>query len=163
MYGRDEVDQEVLRAEDIMPPYSGDTSSRKARGRKESAQKDVRLTVQAGSCGHSVGSLRGGTRRASSSGKAPSGRQGPGQSDIPKFDLAEAIMAEQRRRTSVRRKGPRKAAEQGQVREPAQGGDLLAGWEVPRSIEQQKVIAEIVTRDIAKLCGTDQEDRSDDG
>ena len=70
---------------------------------------------------------------------------------IPKFDLAEQIMAEQRKSVSVMRKGPA-----GRIREPKQ----------PRKIEPishamslhgvlpgpEHVIAEIVARDIERLC-----------
>ncbi|MHC4430889.1 MAG: hypothetical protein ACYS14_01315 [Planctomycetota bacterium] len=72
---------------------------------------------------------------------------------IPKFDLAEQIMAEQRKSVSEMRKGPA-----GRMREPKQ----------PRKIEPishaislhgvllgpEQVVAEIVAGDIERLCSS---------
>ncbi len=70
---------------------------------------------------------------------------------IPKFDLAEQIMAEQRKSTSVRRKGPAKRA-----RSPKQRREVdLVGHAIgaqPVSLGQDQVIADIVARDIDMLC-----------
>ena len=63
--------------------------------------------------------------------------------EIPSFDLAEEIMAEQRKITAIRRKAPGKKTE-------AQPVDI----EQPLS-EQEKIIAEIVARDIERLCRGD--------
>lgn len=65
------------------------------------------------------------------------------KSEIPSFDLAEEIMAEQRKITAIRRKAPGKKTE-------AQPVDI----EQPLS-EQEKIIAEIVARDIERLCRGD--------
>ena len=70
---------------------------------------------------------------------------------IPKFDLAEQIMAEQRKSASVRRKGPAK-----RVRSPKQPRKVdLVGHAIgsqPVSLGQDQVIADIVARDIERLC-----------
>lgn len=60
-------------------------------------------------------------------------------SEIPKFDLAEQILAEQRKITAIRRKAPGKKPQ--------------APDRQPQSIlsEQEQIIAEIVARDIEKL------------
>jgi len=70
---------------------------------------------------------------------------------IPRFDLAEQIMAEQRKSVSVMRKGPAR-----RIRDPKQAGKVdpiihavgLQGV----SLGPEHVIAEIVARDIERLC-----------
>ena len=63
---------------------------------------------------------------------------------IPKFDLAEEIMAQQRKVTALRRKSP------------AVISSMPIGHTVKQSIEtplaQEQIIAEIVARDIERLC-----------
>ena len=68
---------------------------------------------------------------------------------VPRFDLAEDIMAEQRRLIALRRKGPQKseAHVQGQSH----------GWQ---SGDQQQIITEIVARDIEKMCLGDYSDQT---
>lgn len=80
--------------------------------------------------------------------------------DIPSFDLAQDIMAEQRRLTAVRRKGPGGPA-------PIQPVSLHTSADLPTVPDRQKsgygfsegintgwnpIIAEIVSRDIEQLC-----------
>ena len=71
--------------------------------------------------------------------------------DIPKFDLAEQIMAEHRKITAVRRKGPAKKANPPKKLHPA---EFINRSVKPRLIvsEPGQIIAEIVARDIEKLC-----------
>jgi len=71
--------------------------------------------------------------------------------DIPKFDLAKQIMAEHRKITAVKRKGPAKNAKPSKKKHPA---ELIARKVKPGPIvsEPQQIIAEIVTRDIENLC-----------
>ena len=70
---------------------------------------------------------------------------------IPKFDLAEQIMAEQRKNASVRRKGPaRKVQPPKQPRKVELVGQATRSQLAPPGEEQ--VIVEIVARDIEKLC-----------
>ena len=73
-------------------------------------------------------------------------------SEIPKFNLAEEIMAEHRKITAIRRKGPGE-------KEVAQKQELEAEPVVdttrqpkPALSEQKQIIAEIVARDIESLC-----------
>ncbi|MFC1603464.1 hypothetical protein ACFL5F_00410 [Planctomycetota bacterium] len=72
-------------------------------------------------------------------------------SGIPKFDLAEQIMAEHRKITAIRRKGPAKKANPPKKLHPA---EFINRNDKPRSIvsEPGQIIAEIVARDIEKLC-----------
>jgi len=69
--------------------------------------------------------------------------------EIPKFDLAEDIMAEQRRITAIKRKAPGKKIET-VSKLSTNGSATLLQW--PKSPEQEQIIAEIVARDIEKLC-----------
>lgn len=80
---------------------------------------------------------------------------------IPKFDLAEQIMAEQRKISAVRRKGPGKKtrAETGGVEDVLAGPPQRAAGrdKLPVSLQQEtflepEVIAKIVVEDIERLC-----------
>ena len=72
-------------------------------------------------------------------------------SEIPTFDLAEQIMAEHRKNTAIRRKGPAKKAKSPKKLHPA---ELIARNIMPGPIVSgpEQVIAEIVARDIENLC-----------
>ncbi len=75
-----------------------------------------------------------------------------GKIEIPRFDLAEDIMAEQRKITAIKRKAPDKKAE-AQSQEPeAESIGYTIGQPTPALSEQGQIIAEIVARDIEKLC-----------
>ncbi len=92
--------------------------------------------------------------------------------EIPKFDLAEEIMAEQRKVAATRRKGPgrkvnavkHKTADPScpnsgpQAPDPSLGSCVLSPSTEGRivdlvSCEAERAIAEIVARDIRQLCG----------
>ena len=84
-----------------------------------------------------------------------SGAESPAQikSEVPKFDLAENIMAEQRKATAGRRKRPGiKAESQVQKRKVLSTACDIESQRVSLS-EEDRVIAEIVARDIARLQG----------
>ena len=69
--------------------------------------------------------------------------------DIPKFDLAEQILAEQRKLSAVRRKGPTKRAK---APAPKKVHPVAHIVEPPPILsEQEHIIAEIVARDIENL------------
>jgi len=76
----------------------------------------------------------------------------PRKNEIPKFDLAEDIMAEQRKITAIRRKAPAgKSAVQ--AAEPRNKTTSRTGeMQTPLSSEQQQIIVEIVAKDIERLC-----------
>lgn len=76
------------------------------------------------------------------------------KSDIPRFSLADKIMAEQRRITAVRRKGPGQEEIQEQEREVEPVGSTKEHLS-PALSEQKQIIAEIVARDIESLCRGD--------
>jgi len=73
----------------------------------------------------------------------------PERTKIPKFDLAEEIMAEQRKITAAKRKGP---GAKNNVEQLTDTTDDTARRPMPKSPGQKKIIAEIVTRDIERLC-----------
>jgi hypothetical protein len=89
---------------------------------------------------------------------SPAGKgEGVNNTDIPRFDLAEDIMAEQRRLTAVRRKGPDSPAP---VKFTPSPGLPVAvrPYKSSHSFSEgfnyisDPIIADIVTRDIERLC-----------
>lgn len=73
------------------------------------------------------------------------------QNPIPRFDLAEEIMAEQRKITAMRRKSPGETKAESHEKESLSTGYII-GQPAPRWPEQEQIISEIVARDIEKLC-----------
>lgn len=72
--------------------------------------------------------------------------------EIPKFDLAEQIMSEYRKNSSIRRKGPSQKNETSKQ----QNGSFSYTTKPPSMLtEQETIIAEIVARDIEKFCSGD--------
>lgn len=134
---RKKTDSDVLRAGDIVPPYGSKagaakkkTSRKKASVAKKSSQAKAKRPAV----------------------KSPATERGG--SDIPQLDLDRQILAKQRKVTSVRRKGPGvKAKAKAPGKAAAVGSDEIAViWAVPELAEQDQVIAEIVARDIRRLC-----------
>lgn len=116
-------DADVLRAGDILPPYN-----------KKGSQEDD-------------------SRQAKGQPRCTSGSQQ--KHEIPRFDLAEEILAEQRKITAVKRKAPGKKSES--LRKHVQQRQVQAiGYTIeepmPALSEQQQIIAEIVARDVGRLC-----------
>ena len=66
------------------------------------------------------------------------------QTEMPKFDLAEKIMAEHRKITAVKRKSPTQRNKPQKLHQQARL--------IPDVSQQDSVIAEIVARDIARFC-----------
>jgi hypothetical protein len=75
--------------------------------------------------------------------------------EIPSFDLAEEIMAEQRKITAIRRKAPGQKTEVQRLKPETQIVDHIIDQPKPLLSEQEKIIAEIVAKDIEKLCRGD--------
>ena len=71
--------------------------------------------------------------------------------EIPRFDLAEEIMAEQRKITAIRRKAPGKKFEAQPERLQAKPVGYTIERSIPWQAEQDRIIAEIVARDIEEL------------
>ena len=78
---------------------------------------------------------------------------------IPKFDLAEEIMAEQRKITATKRKAPGKKIQAQKAQPQAEPvGYTTIEPPAPTLSEQDRIIAEIVARDIERLCRGDTSD-----
>jgi len=128
-------DNDALRLKDIVPPFDAAARKPEAAGKSETPinkrKKSLRTSDPAQPC------QPGGIGR-----------------DIPRFDLAEQIMSEQRRRTLATRKSPalKKAA-------PAeQPAELLRPAVVAEpDSDEQRIIAEMVARDIERFCRRETE------
>jgi len=87
----------------------------------------------------------------------PAGKgDGVSNTDIPRFDLAEDIMAEQRRLTAVRRKGPDSPVPANFLNQPAvvvvRQSQSIRSFSEGFNYISDPIIADIVTRDIERLC-----------
>lgn len=74
------------------------------------------------------------------------------QIEVPSFDLAEEIMANQRKITTIKRKAPGKKTTVEKVRPQAERLGYTIEPPMPASPEEDRIIAEIVARDIDRLC-----------
>jgi hypothetical protein len=83
-------------------------------------------------------------------GRAAEAQRGKGE--IPRFDLAEDIMAEQRKISAIRRKGPGRKIESRKHEVEVGPAHYTIGQPMPAQSYQQQIIAEIVARDIERLC-----------
>ncbi|HUV41327.1 MAG TPA: hypothetical protein VMW23_06050 [Sedimentisphaerales bacterium] len=82
----------------------------------------------------------------------PAGKKQQQTSEIPRFDLAEDIMAQQRKLVALRRKAPPKpqAGPQEQFTGRQNRDQLYLS-----TADQQQIIVEIVARDIERMCRGD--------
>ena len=131
---------DILRARDIMPgnapPYKKEETRQKPKSQNDSEN----------------------TTRLADAVPIPAEKEKPAESvstqqektEIPRFDLAEEIMAEQRKITAIRRRPPGK-----EFKAQAEPVDYTIERSIPWQVEQDQIIAEIVTRDIEKLCRGD--------
>lgn len=154
----DEVDQNVrpkrvraLRATDIMPPFDKspapvDVGGTELEPPEPAALEPVHTNSQTDSApdaGFAETSPAGQDTEAS---PADDG-------EIPKYDLAENILAEQRRVAAKRRRAPSQSEEE--PLDPPKPSDLkpsepeLPSEDLP---ELQRIVAEIVAKDIERLC-----------
>ncbi|MHC4666168.1 MAG: hypothetical protein ACYS9T_09465 [Planctomycetota bacterium] len=139
--------EDVLRARDIMPPYKEDAHE------EPKTPKDSERAASPTGETESVEKEEDTTRALREDAEAQ--RK---ESEIPRFDLAEKIMAEQRRITAIKRKAPGKQIEP-KTKGPA---DKRAGHTIAQPTSatplEHKIIADIVSRDIERLLrgeGTD--------
>jgi hypothetical protein len=92
-------------------------------------------------------------RKAAGKAKGASKDQPASASDqagnIPRLDLAEKMMATQRKRTAARRSGPN--ARRRPIAAAQSAGSAIPA-EIPLLSEHQRIITEIVARDIQRLC-----------
>lgn len=136
----DEVDQRerpkrarVLRATDIIPPFDNVPAPAESPQPEPDAASDNEWP-------------------ADSTGDEPS--PDAAADDIPKYDLAENILAEQRRVAARRRRRtPSLPQEELPAQpEPRSAEPILADLPSEDLPELQRVVAEIVARDIERLC-----------
>ena len=146
---------DVHRAKDIIPPLkapAGPAPATQQPGQKVSPPPAV--PPSSPDKGLSPGSVqlpKPGPKPAADTPAAPLSEEQV-KSEVPRFDLAEKIMAEQRRITAVRRKGPGQIEE---AQEQELEAESLSNTEeqVPPALsEEEQIIAEIVARDIERLC-----------
>ena len=83
--------------------------------------------------------------------KEESSEQDLPTTEMPKFDLAEQIMAEQRKVTAIRRKAPGKKTKAPDLQPRIQSTGCAIKQPPPTLPENELIIAEIVARDIEKL------------
>ena len=122
---RKKTDSDVLRAVDIIPTL-GEQDRRKQPYRKPQVASDENSSVEPISAADEP-------------------------NEIPKFDLNEGLMAEQRTVSAARRKAPgQKPASVDSDNLAIAVGDKYEP--IPQSSEQQLIIAAIVARDIERFC-----------
>ncbi len=80
-------------------------------------------------------------------GRSAEGRR---EAEVPSFDLAERIMAEQRKASAVKRKRPGRNEQV--VGEQKKEPSVAARGSMPIGSGRDEVIAEIVKKDIERLC-----------
>ena len=118
---------DILRARDIMPPYNNEKMGEDTKKESEAGKLNSAKPLEIKEIGQ---------RR----------------SEIPRFDLAEEIMAEQRKITAIKRKRP-----VGKMETEGRGAveSFRYSLEPQRltSTGERGIIAEIVARDIKRLCG----------
>ena len=149
---------DILRAQDIIP------SDKKKTHQEPISQSDEKATLSSAATGEtSVEERKKPVPRIIPEAQAEQVKPGKDtsagpadarqeKSQIPKFDLAEEIMAEQRKITSIRRRAPGKKIE-AQSQEPEV--ELISHTlpqPIPALSGQEQIVAEIVARDIESLC-----------
>jgi len=127
-------DTDVLRAKDIIPPYKKDIIQKPKQPLKE--ETSHRIEDKAIHKETPPVEPKNATQQ---------------KAEIPKFDLAEHILSEQRKTATVRRKGP------GTINQTINNKREIrsTGYNIqsqPKLSQQEQIIAEIVARDIQKLC-----------
>jgi hypothetical protein len=138
----------VLRATDVIPPFDKNIEPPDAG---QAGQAEV-VTLDSGDKGQNAagGSVaaaapaRHATDRAASSAEAV---------QIPSYDLAANILADQRRAASRRRRAPGQVDDKPTRLRNTPDAQMAAGEPLPRDLlELQRIVAEIVARDIERLC-----------
>ena len=121
---------DILRARDIIPYKEGTQQKTKSQGTSPISIETAEVSA---------------TTQSTEQGK----------SEIPRFDLAEEIMAEQRKVTAIRRKAPDKEDETKAKELNLESINYTIKQPTLVSSEQEQIIAEIVARDIQKMCRDD--------
>jgi len=148
-------DTNILRIEDIVPPYKKekhreqDLPATKTGQRKDVPSQDR----QNQTLKEAASPLSASQAQHAETGATESIGLVQKSNGIPKFDLAEQIMAEQRKITAIKRKAPGQKTKTPDKRSRIESTDhaIERKWS---SSEKDLIIAEIVARDIEKLYGS---------
>ncbi len=140
----------VLRAADVMPPFG------KPREETDCEPSD-QAVPQSGDGDHRVDENTAAEPIADNASGPDAGVSPAVEGEIPTYDLAENILAEQRRVAAGRRRAPSQAQQEA-IAVPSsddRGPSLDDGFseELP---ELQRIVAEIVAKDIDRLCRRSQ-------
>ena len=123
-----ECKADILRARNVIPPY------------REKPHEEPKSPKTSENTGEPFNSTK------------PPVKTGYVKPGIPRFDLAEDIMAEQRKVTAVKRKAPGKKPEAQKHKPEVQPGSFSVELRELCSPQEKQIIAEIVARDIERLC-----------
>ncbi|MCP4261955.1 MAG: hypothetical protein GY774_31300 [Planctomycetes bacterium] len=145
-------DTDVLRAQDIVPPYNKEHLLEQNLPTTQADQiKDISSQkVQKQILNEEISSVS--VSQTQNAEACVTGHVDVIQevNEIPKFDLAEQIMAEQRKITAIRRKAPGHKTKAPDRRPRIESTGYAI--EPPRALsEKELIIAEIVAKDIEKL------------
>lgn len=155
---------DILRARSIIPPHDNTTpknpatqsstieTARSSDAAEISAHKDTNSIPIETIPAKKTAPLPRPAVRMNKKEEAETSEETP---EIPSFDLADEIMAEQRKITAIRRKAPGQKTEVQRLKPEPQIDDLIIEQPKPLLSEQEKIIAEIVARDIERLCRGD--------
>ena len=126
-------DADVLRAKDVIPPYNKNVRQEQKQSVKENISQDIESKKK-------VKDILPGKPEDTIRQKVK----------IPKFDLANQIMSEQRKVASIKRKAPNKKTSVINLKQKvgATGYAIKPPLILP---QQEQIIVEIVKRDIQKL------------
>jgi len=140
----------VLRAADVIPPFNQDVAraNESEDGSKESALEPSPLQQP----------KRERRDRRSQEAGAKARGIGPGEPpaaavEIPTFDLADNVLAGHRQLAARRRKAPGQVQTEPEIRTERRAMAHVVGPPAQDPRDVQRVVVEIVARDIQRLCG----------
>jgi hypothetical protein len=121
----------ILRATDVIPPFGKSTPP--LDNGEAGVEPPQVMSAQMGEGGVTAGPLP------------------TGAGEVPAYDLAENILAEQRRAAGRRRRGPGRMEPAAVLKRP--GAKVsTSDWASQGLLELQRIVAEIVASDIERLC-----------
>ena len=137
---------DILRAKDVMPPYNKKQSENTASSVDANEPNPIPVEMIDS---EKTAPLPVEKVIPFESAEPPKDTKGK-ENAIPRFDLAEELMAEQRSITAIRRTSPSKKSE---AQKPQADSNVRTMRQLTlASSEQEQIIAEIVARDIERLC-----------
>ena len=137
----------VLRATDVVPPFDRQAPADRAVGAEEpdlASLESKALPDRPARVGQVVSGSTDEDRKPSTRGA---------DVNVPRYDLAETILAEQRRVAAGRRRAPGRSVEEPTLTSgDARSRISIAEPSVQDLTELQRIVTEIVARDIERLC-----------